>query len=788
MATIWVAALSGGTTVWTSNGSAYAGQPALVTGDTISITSGAVASGLNASGTALAVAYVVSSGGTLESTLVSSGTVKDYGFASGNTLTSVNETVYSGGILSGETGNTDTLTISAGGYANALIENNKSGNGGAGAVNLYGSAGSIAVTSERLTVYSGASLASGFNSGDWGDLHISNGGTVSAETLTGAAELTNYGVLSTLTVSNLSSSGVDSGIVIELGGTTNNIVFDSGNYTSIPVVLAGSVGNVTVNSGASISSSSISRTTSLTVNSGGAITVSSGVVSNATINAGGTLRTSATIDSAALSGGALILSGSGYASVTADSGGTITVSGGTAAIANSTAQPGDVFGVVSGGILAIAGATPGTTLLAGDGLSGIGGSAGGGFELSGVPYSTSDIITATQSGQLTIIASGSTYYINAPGILSGASITPVNLGGNLGVTCFLEGTRIATPSGGIAVEDLHEDDLVLTASGEAKPVRWIGYRNVTLAEMAEPALCVPVRIEKDAIAQGKPARDLWVTPDHAIFVAGRLIPAKLLVNGASIREEPREHYSYYHLELGRHDLLLAEGLEAESYLDIEASRQRFANHSVTNLHETWSLTEDAIAAYRERGCYPLCLDAAEVREVWQAVAGRAWQRNQVSAPAAVTRDPGLHLLADGKVVPPSGVEDGRYRFTLPPPGKAARVVIASRTASPWTQEPWRVDRRQLGVAIAAISLCDEGGAAPLSLAALDGQPGWYPLEQDRAAERIWRWTDGAALLPLLPYREGAWLEIHVHATLGYAAAPAAVALPDLRRALQGLTG
>jgi hypothetical protein len=289
---------------------------------------------------------------------------------------------------------------------------------------------------------------------------------------------------------------------------------------------------------------------------------------------------------------------------------------------------------------------------------------------------------------------------------------------------------------------------------------------VVAAELPDAHLHAPVVIEAAAIARGKPARDLWVTPDHAIFVGGRLIPAKLLVNGATIRQVNRAEYSYYHLELDQHSLLLAEGLEAESYLDIEASRQRFDNHSVTDMALDLSVTELTEQVYAERGCHPLTLRPDAVKPVWDAVAARAATLAEVANETLTetTADPGLHLLAGGVAVRPSRVEGSRYLFLVP--ANVASVTIASRHTAPWASKPWIDDRRELGVAITAITVMSDSGIADIPLAATAASSGWYAIE--RGGDGVtWCWTNGAAALPLPASSGSRWLEVVLHGTMDY---------------------
>ncbi len=143
--------------------------------------------------------------------------------------------------------------------------------------------------------------------------------------------------------------------------------------------------------------------------------------------------------------------------------------------------------------------------------------------------------------------------------------------------CFLAGTSVATPAGACPVETLAIVDLVLTADGRAAPVRWVGRQSV-VRMFADPLRTFPVRITAGALGEGLPVRDLLVSQDHALMLDGVLVQAGALVNGASIRRETAmpERFTYYHVELDDHALILAEGVPAETFVD-NVTRRRFDN-------------------------------------------------------------------------------------------------------------------------------------------------------------------------------------------------------------------
>ena len=133
--------------------------------------------------------------------------------------------------------------------------------------------------------------------------------------------------------------------------------------------------------------------------------------------------------------------------------------------------------------------------------------------------------------------------------------------------CFASGTRIATAEGEVAVEALREDQHVVTAQGQTVPIVWLGHRTTHWRNHSRPQEARPVRIAAGAFGTGQPARDLVLSPDHAVFTDGVLIPARHLVNGSTVAQQDIDEITYWHVELPTHGVVLAEGLACESYLD-----------------------------------------------------------------------------------------------------------------------------------------------------------------------------------------------------------------------------
>jgi Hint domain len=134
--------------------------------------------------------------------------------------------------------------------------------------------------------------------------------------------------------------------------------------------------------------------------------------------------------------------------------------------------------------------------------------------------------------------------------------------------CFLSGTRIATPDGEVAIDQLRIGDLVMS-SGGPKPIKWIGRNHYTRApsEAWNPEL-VPVKVSRFALDGLTPHADLYLSAGHALYLHGLLIPVKDLVNGRSVVAGKHDNaltLDYFHIELEDHDVILAEGAAAETF-------------------------------------------------------------------------------------------------------------------------------------------------------------------------------------------------------------------------------
>jgi len=241
---------------------------------------------------------------------------------------------------------------------------------------------------------------------------------------------------------------------------------------------------------------------------------------------------------------------------------------------NLGTELGFVDGDPGNGTLSIAG--DGNTFSVGDDLTNTGDIGPTVSEFYGSYTYGSTVVVLTTNGSVFF---GWAYATN-PGPMTLPQTIPVDeISTGTFTACFLSGVAVATPDGAVGVEQLAPGDLVLTADGRAVPVKWVGRQTVFTA-LGPPDCRWPVILQSDSLAPGLPNRALRLTSDHAIKFDRLLVQVGALVNGVSIRRmtasELGQHYVVYHVETENHEMILAEGVPCETFVD-NVSRRRFDN-------------------------------------------------------------------------------------------------------------------------------------------------------------------------------------------------------------------
>lgn len=154
------------------------------------------------------------------------------------------------------------------------------------------------------------------------------------------------------------------------------------------------------------------------------------------------------------------------------------------------------------------------------------------------------------------------------------------------VICYAKGTLILTKKGFVPIENIKAGDKVVTkgkiynnksikrdSNLELESVMWISKFKVKSLNSKSRPIC----IKKDALGKNYPFQDLYVSPNHSLLLNGKMIPAKYIVNDDTIYQDNEcGSVEYYHLECEYHSAIIANGVLAESYLDVD-NRNVFEN-------------------------------------------------------------------------------------------------------------------------------------------------------------------------------------------------------------------
>ena len=501
--------------------------------------------------------------------------------------------------------------------------------------------GVVASASGAATIVNGGSIGGG-GIGVYGysETTLTNAGTITAVgpySVRFSAGYTNLLVIDPGAVFN---GAVDGSYDCGCGGTATNI--STMELASGGVGTLGGLGSqyidfarITIDSSASwVLTGSNSLAAGTTLTNGGTLTLSSASLNDADalVNNGVIVLDPSTLSAAALIGVGAVTIGSGgeFAALgTVAIGETIDFNGagGVLALGDPVGFAGTIDGFVSGRTI----------------------------ELTGVAHSKADHATLLGGNTLEVVTGSGTFDLQLDPLqnYTGATFPLTANGGgtdiHTSVACFVAGTRLLAPRGAVAVELLRPGDSVLNAGGVVRTVRWVGFRAIDLSRHPDPDVVRPIRILANAFADGVPAREVRLSPDHAVLVDGVLVPARLLVNGASIvRATECRDVVYYHVELDAHDVLLAENLPAESYLDT-GNRGMFANADApTMLHPDFG---DGQRRRVMGGCAPFVSEAARVEPMWRRLMARACALGLAEADGSeAVHDAALRVMAGGRLI------------------------------------------------------------------------------------------------------------------------------------------
>ena len=315
------------------------------------------------------------------------------------------------------------------------------------------------------------------------------------------------------------------------------------------------------------------------------------------------------------------------------------------------------------------------------------------------------------------------------------------------VVCFLAGSMIRTSEGDVAVEDIQIGDQLVTFDWEhdrevTRPVVWVGKAHAKVrAGLPDDEAGYPVRVLKDAVADGVPYKDMLITAEHCLFFEGKFVPVRMLVNGVSIfYDKSITSYDYYHVETEQHAVIMADGMLTESYLDTGNRRAFRQEGKVATLR-------GAVQSWAEDAGAPLCVVRAFVEPLFHKLEARENSVTGCQMPteqAVVVADPNLHLVTQaGAIIRPMRHEGQRYSFMLPANTQSVRIVSrASRPAD--VIGPFVDDRRQMGVAVADVHFITAKKLHSITAHLQAEKPaGWHDTDWTDCA-----WTNGNAVLPL----------------------------------------
>ena len=178
--------------------------------------------------------------------------------------------------------------------------------------------------------------------------------------------------------------------------------------------------------------------------------------------------------------------------------------------------------------------------------------AGVQYYLEVVQVSTGSSVALVGTSQTDGVGTAGEYFNYGSSVQEDATFFDFTPTGQITVACYCPGTLILTALGEVPVEGLTIGDTVITNSGQHRPIKWIGRRSYAGRFLAASPNVQPIRFRAGSLGDGLPRRPLLVSPEHAMFLDGVLVPARCLVNGSTVvQERGLERVNYVQCRVGQ---------------------------------------------------------------------------------------------------------------------------------------------------------------------------------------------------------------------------------------------
>lgn len=197
----------------------------------------------------------------------------------------------------------------------------------------------------------------------------------------------------------------------------------------------------------------------------------------------------------------------------------------------------------------------------------------------GTSAADNDVLDLTGMGRLRVLRnpgdpeSGTVQFLDGNGAVTGTlAFSEVETV----IPCFTPRAMMQTRRGSVRAGLIRPGDRLLTRDHGWQEVRWVGRKPLSAAAVAADPRLRPVRIRAGALGPGMPDRDLLVSRQHRMLIAGPraellfgepevLVPAASLVGLPGIGDAGPVAVTYLHFLFDRHEILMADGAWSESF-------------------------------------------------------------------------------------------------------------------------------------------------------------------------------------------------------------------------------